>query len=108
MLNKSTINLNGIIQKIKELKHIVEGELALLDRTYLDNEVSKDVEEQEQKDMQIKVFTEEVERLKTYKTYTDRKIKEEATKIADDLLRDKVPQIIDERMKEFLERKNAS
>jgi len=60
-----------------------------------------DVEEQQQKDMQIKVLTEEVERLKTYKTYTDRKIKEEATKIADDLIRDRVPQLIDSKMKEL-------
>jgi len=60
-----------------------------------------DVEEQEQKDMQIKVLTEEVDRLKTYKTYTDRKIKEEATKIADDLIRDRVPELIDSKMKEI-------
>ena len=60
-----------------------------------------DVEEQEQKDMQIRVLAEEVERLKTYKTYTDRKIKEEATKIADDLIRDRVPELIDSKMKEI-------
>ncbi len=37
-----------------------------------------------------------------------KKIKEEATKIADDLIRDRVPQLIDQIMKEFLDRKNAS
>ncbi|MFQ5969292.1 MAG: hypothetical protein ACE5J2_02195 [Nitrososphaerales archaeon] len=66
------------------------------------------MEEQERKDMQIQALSDEVEKLRTYKTYTDRKIREEASKIADDLLRDKLPELIDERMEEFLKKKNTS
>lgn len=58
--------------------------------------------------MQIQALSDEVEKLRTYKTYTDRKIREEASKIADDLLRDKLPELIDERMEEFLKKKNTS
>ena len=89
----------------KEIERVMlfrKAELALTFFTLLD------AEEQQRKDMQIQALTEELDKLRTYKTYTDRKIKEEATKIADDLLRDRVPQIIDERMKEFLKKKNAS
>lgn len=89
----------------KELEHVMlfrKAEQALTFFTLLD------AEEQQRKDMQIQALTEEVEKLKTYKGFTDRKIREEATKIADDLLRDRLPQIIDERMEKFLKKKNTS
>ncbi len=55
----------------------------------------------------LEEMRQEIEALRTYKANTDTKVREEASKIAEDLVRDRIPQIIDQRMEAFLKKKNA-